>query len=46
MSERPKALIVGAGPTGLVMAHELARDGIQCCLVVIPGRPVGRARKP
>ncbi len=33
MSERPKALIVGAGPTGLVMAHELARDGIQCRLV-------------
>src|SRR2546423_11197716 len=33
MSERPKALIVGAGPTGLVVAHELARDGIQCRLV-------------
>jgi 2-polyprenyl-6-methoxyphenol hydroxylase-like FAD-dependent oxidoreductase len=33
MSERPKALIVGAGPTGLVMAHELARDGIQCRLI-------------
>jgi 2-polyprenyl-6-methoxyphenol hydroxylase-like FAD-dependent oxidoreductase len=33
MSERPKALIVGAGPTGLVMAHELARDGIRCRLV-------------
>ncbi|HEX3413044.1 MAG TPA: FAD-dependent monooxygenase [Stellaceae bacterium] len=30
---RPKALIVGAGPTGLVMAHELARDGIQCRLI-------------
>ena len=33
MSEGPKALIVGAGPTGLVMAHELARDGIQCRLI-------------
>src|SRR2546423_12337992 len=33
MSERPKALIVGAGPTGLVVAHELARDGIQCRLI-------------
>jgi NADPH-dependent dioxygenase len=33
MNERPKALIVGAGPTGLVMAHELARDGIQCRLI-------------
>jgi 2-polyprenyl-6-methoxyphenol hydroxylase-like FAD-dependent oxidoreductase len=33
MSERSKALIVGAGPTGLVMAHELARDGIQCRLI-------------
>jgi cation diffusion facilitator CzcD-associated flavoprotein CzcO len=27
MNERPKALIVGAGPTGLVMAHELAPTG-------------------
>jgi 2-polyprenyl-6-methoxyphenol hydroxylase-like FAD-dependent oxidoreductase len=26
-------LIVGAGPTGLTMAHELARDGIQCRLI-------------
>ena len=33
MNERPKVLIVGAGPTGLVMAHELARDGIQCRLI-------------
>jgi 2-polyprenyl-6-methoxyphenol hydroxylase-like FAD-dependent oxidoreductase len=33
VSERPKALIVGAGPTGLVRAHELARDGIQCRLI-------------
>jgi 2-polyprenyl-6-methoxyphenol hydroxylase-like FAD-dependent oxidoreductase len=33
MSEGPKALIVGAGPTALVMAHELARDGIQCRLI-------------
>ena len=33
MRGRPKALIVGAGPTGLVMAHELARNGIQCRLI-------------
>jgi len=33
MGERTKVLIVGAGPTGLVMAHELARDGIQCRLI-------------
>src|SRR5215469_15833921 len=33
MNERPKVLIVGAGPTGLVMAHELARDGIRCRLI-------------
>lgn len=33
MKQRPKALIVGAGPTGLTMAHELARDGIQCRLI-------------
>src|SRR5436305_14076592 len=33
MNERPQVLIVGAGPTGLVTAHELARDGIQCRLI-------------
>jgi 2-polyprenyl-6-methoxyphenol hydroxylase-like FAD-dependent oxidoreductase len=33
MNETPQVLIVGAGPTGLVMAHELARDGIQCRLI-------------
>jgi 2-polyprenyl-6-methoxyphenol hydroxylase-like FAD-dependent oxidoreductase len=33
MSERSKVLIVGAGPTGLTMAHELARDGIQCRVI-------------
>jgi 6-methylpretetramide 4-monooxygenase / 4-hydroxy-6-methylpretetramide 12a-monooxygenase len=33
MSERPQALIIGAGPTGLVMAHELARDGIAYRLI-------------
>src|SRR5262249_43553697 len=29
----PTVLIVGAGPTGLVMAHELARHGVQCRLI-------------
>ena len=38
MRERPKALIVGAGPTGMVMAHELARDGIQCRLIDLSKR--------
>ena len=38
MREGPKALIVGAGPTGLVMAHELARDGIQCRLIDLSKR--------
>src|SRR5436305_11634061 len=33
MNERPQVLIVGAGPTGLVMAHELARDGVHCRLI-------------
>jgi NADPH-dependent dioxygenase len=33
MSEKPKALIAATGPTGLIMAHELARDGIQCRLI-------------
>ncbi len=29
----PTVLIAGAGPTGLVMAHELARHGVQCRLI-------------
>ena len=33
MSERPRVLIVGAGPTGLTMAHELAGDGISCRVI-------------
>src|ERR1700681_3295495 len=28
-----KVLVVGAGPTGLVMAHELARHGIDCRII-------------
>jgi NADPH-dependent dioxygenase len=27
------ALIVGAGPVGLVMAHELARHGVRCRII-------------
>src|SRR5690242_4915262 len=33
MDHKSSVLIVGAGPTGLVMAHELARDGIKCRVV-------------
>lgn len=33
MSNRQSVLVVGAGPTGLVMAHELARAGIQCRVI-------------
>jgi 2-polyprenyl-6-methoxyphenol hydroxylase-like FAD-dependent oxidoreductase len=33
MTNRQSVLIVGAGPTGLVMAHELARAGIRCRLI-------------
>jgi 2-polyprenyl-6-methoxyphenol hydroxylase-like FAD-dependent oxidoreductase len=33
MSGLANVLIVGAGPTGLVMAHELARDGVTCRLI-------------
>jgi 2-polyprenyl-6-methoxyphenol hydroxylase-like FAD-dependent oxidoreductase len=33
MSDQDPVLIVGAGPTGLVAAHELARVGIRCRLV-------------
>ena len=37
----PTVLIAGAGPTGLVMAHELARHGIRCRLIdKAPDRPV------
>src|SRR5439155_338142 len=33
-------LIIGAGPTGLVMAHELARYGVKCRLIdKASGRP-------
>ena len=33
MNNRQTVLIVGAGPTGLVAAHELARNGIRCRLI-------------
>src|ERR1700761_8888249 len=33
MADLHPVLIVGAGPTGLVMAHELARAGVACRLV-------------
>ena len=33
MTQLAKVLIVGAGPTGLTIAHELARDGITCRVV-------------
>ena len=33
MTDANNVLIVGAGPTGLVAAHELARAGIRCRLV-------------
>jgi 2-polyprenyl-6-methoxyphenol hydroxylase-like FAD-dependent oxidoreductase len=42
-SEHP-VLIVGAGPTGLVLAIELARRGISCHLVDRRPEPVGRDR--
>ncbi len=33
MGDKLNALIIGAGPTGLVMANELARAGIHCRLI-------------
>jgi 2-polyprenyl-6-methoxyphenol hydroxylase-like FAD-dependent oxidoreductase len=33
MNDKPTVLIVGAGPTGLVAAHALARDGVNCRLI-------------
>ena len=37
-------LIVGAGPTGLTMACELLRRGIQCCLIDRLNEPVQTSR--
>ena len=44
MSEHQTVLIVGAGPTGLVMAHELARDGIHCRLIDKDARRATQSR--
>ena len=33
MDEKSTVLIVGAGPTGLVVAHELIREGVRCRLI-------------
>ncbi|MBV8089701.1 MAG: FAD-dependent monooxygenase [Alphaproteobacteria bacterium] len=33
MNGSENVLIVGAGPTGLVLAHELTRDGVACRLI-------------
>lgn len=43
MSECP-VLIVGAGPTGLVLAIELARRGVPCHLIDRRPTPLGRDR--
>ncbi len=37
-------LIVGAGPTGLTLACELLRRGIQCCLIDRLNEPVQTSR--
>ena len=43
MSDRP-VLIVGAGPTGLVLAIELARRGVPFHLIDRHPQPLGRDR--
>lgn len=43
MSENP-VLVVGAGPTGLVLALELVRRGVACRLVDRRPEPLGRDR--
>src|SRR5262245_46065666 len=37
-------LIVGAGPTGLVMAHELARHGVECRIIEKARERLGTSR--
>ncbi len=38
------ALVVGAGPTGLVMAHELARHGVPCRIIDRSTTPSDRSK--
>ncbi|MGH8596008.1 MAG: FAD-dependent monooxygenase, partial [Gammaproteobacteria bacterium] len=44
MSELLQTLIVGAGPTGLILAHELLRRGIACRMIERRATPSGSTR--
>jgi 2-polyprenyl-6-methoxyphenol hydroxylase-like FAD-dependent oxidoreductase len=42
--QQPEVLIVGAGPTGLILAHELLRRGVRCRMVEKRHGPSGATR--
>jgi len=46
VAQSPEVLVVGAGPTGLTLACELARHGVQCRVIeAAPGpRPGSRGK--
>lgn len=40
--ERARVVVIGAGLAGLAAAHELARTGVEVCVLEARGRPGGR----
>lgn len=42
--QNPQVLVVGAGPSGLILCHELLRRGIKCRLIEKRSHPSGSTR--
>lgn len=42
--QNPQVLVVGAGPSGLILCHELLRRGIKCRLIEKKSHPSGSTR--